>query len=56
MLGIIARMRCIGSNCMAMAGLDRDDDGMPLKIEKLGGWEYLYYLLYTIGNKIDSTN
>ena len=32
--------------------LDRDDDGMPLKIEKVGGWEYLYYLLYTIGEKI----
>ena len=23
--------------------LDRDDDGMPLKIEKVGGWEYLIY-------------
>ena len=33
--------------------LDRDDDGLPLKIEKVGGWEYLYYLLYTIGGKID---
>lgn len=32
--------------------LDRDDDGLPLKIEKVGGWEYLYYLLYTIGEKI----
>ena len=32
--------------------LDRDDDGMPLKIEKVGGWESLYYLLYTIGEKI----
>ncbi|MBQ8007967.1 MAG: hypothetical protein IJ628_09290 [Bacteroidaceae bacterium] len=32
--------------------LDRDDDGMPVKIEKAGGWEYLYYMLYTIGEKI----
>ncbi|MBR4379998.1 MAG: hypothetical protein IKP48_01900 [Bacteroidaceae bacterium] len=32
--------------------LDRDDDGLPLKIEKVGGWEYLYYMLYTIGDKI----
>ena len=31
--------------------LDRNDDGMPVKIEKVGGWEYLYYLLYTIGEK-----
>ena len=32
--------------------LDRDDDGMPLKIEKVGGWEYLYYLLYNNKEKI----
>ena len=32
--------------------LDRDDSDMPLKIEKVGGGEFLYYLLYTIGDKI----
>ncbi len=32
--------------------LDRDEDDMPIKIEKIGGWEFLYYLLYTIGDKI----
>lgn len=32
--------------------LERDDDGYPLKIEKKEGWEYLYYVVYTIGDKL----
>lgn len=32
--------------------LERDEHDYPLKIEKKDGWEYLYYVLFTLGNSI----
>ena len=32
--------------------LERDDNQYPLKIEKRQGWEYLYYVVYTLGAKL----